>query len=788
MALALGIGASTAIFSVVNAVLLRPMPYPDPGRIVVFVNSGAASPIEFNFWREQATTLQDISAYRFSRTNMTGVDHPEQVRSAWVTSGYFRLFGEKAAMGRTFTVDDERPGGGNVVLLSRAFWRRAFGGDPKTIGKEMALGGKTYKVVGIMGEAVELPAVDAREPVDVWTPFAIAPDSTDQNGYFNVAARLKPGISLSATQGQLRLVTTQFRRKFPNAGLAPQTFFTVAEIRDALAAGEGRYLSVLGGAVAFVLLIACANVANLSLVRATGRKREIAIRSAVGARRGHIVRQLLAESLLLSSAGGVLGLALGSFGIRALLALNTAALPRIGDHGSAVTMDWRVLTFTVLASLITCVLFGLIPALQASRADLGEALKASGARAGAARNQAKARSLLVCGEMALAVTLVTGAGLLIRTLVALRSVDPGFDSHNVLTLKMALDAHRFEKTTAVAELVRNTVQRISALPGVAAASSTCCLPMEDNLLGGVIILGRPLNGRDHGTVDVATISPRYFDTLRIPMVRGRAFTDGDAAGTAPVVIINQAMARRYWQGEDASGAPLQASLEFPDVPTNAWRIVGIAGDTHTYGLSRNAPAIVYFPVSQAPDDFNAYIVRYPVTWIVRTLREPDSLSVAIQKELVQASGGLPASNVRSMDEIVTGSIAGRKFNMLLLAIFGGAALLLAAIGIYGLMAYSVQQRTRELGIRLALGAEAGDVRNMVVVQGLRVALAGVAIGCAAALGLTQIITKFLFGVGPRDPVVFGLVPVLLSAVALVAVWIPARRASRIDPVEALRHE
>lgn len=796
LALALGIGASTAIFSVVNAVLLRPLPYPEPDRIAVFATSSpagewetAASPVEFNFWREQATAYQDICAYRYGRISRTG-DRPQQLRSASVTSGYFRLFGERAAFGRTFTAGEDRPGGGDVVVLSVEFWKREFGGDLHAIGKEIFLGGKPYRIVGIIA-APELPAdftrSDDRDLIDVWTPFQIDDPSTDANGYFTVAARLKTGISLRGAQAQLQLATAQFRRRFPAADLHPKAVFTLVGLRAAMVGGED--FSVFSGAVAFLLVIACVNVTNLSLARGAGRRHEIAIRAALGAGRGRIARQLLTESMLLSAVGGALGLALGAIGIRALLALNTVSFPRIGDRGSAVTADWRVFLFTALVSLATCMVSGVMPALQGSRANLNEALKESRGRSGAGRRQTKARSLLVSAEVALALILVVGAGLLIRSYIALQFVNPGFDSRNVLTLRVSLAASpRFQKSSGVAELVRDSVQRIGAIPGVLAASSTCCLPFENNIIGGVIVRGRPLEGRDHGDVDVATISPRYFDTLRIPIVRGRAFADRDAMGATPVVMVNQAMARRYWPGEESLASPLQATLEFPDLPAQPWQIVGIAGDVRTYGLTQNPPAIVYFPVAQAPEDLSAYIVRTPVAWIVRTSGDTAALRLAIQKELIRASGGLPVSSVRSMDEIRAQSTAGREFNMLLLAIFGGSALLLAAIGIYGLMAHSVEQRTPELGVRLALGAEPGDVRNMVIFQGMRVALVGVAIGCAAAFGLAHFIAGFLFGVKSRDPVVFVSVPLLLSAVALLAVWLPARRASGIDPVEALRHE
>jgi predicted permease len=798
MSLAVGIGAATAIFSVVSAVLLRPLPYPDPNRIAVFTtstrggeNHTGASPVKFNFWRAQDDTFQDISAYRFGRVNLTGVEYPEQIRSAQVTSEYFRLFGQVVTPGRAFNSDEDRPGGRSVVVVSSAFWKRALGGDPGITGTNISLDGKSYEVIGIMASVSEPPATfnssDAREPIDVWMPFQIDPASNDQNVYFGAAARLKPGMSLGAARARLQLATQEFRRKFPT-GIDPQSAFSVQLIREAVVAGASSSLSVFSWAVSFVLFIACANVASLLFIRSTERKREIAIRAAVGAGRSRIVRQLLTESVLLSLAGGALGLFIGMVGIRILLSLNTVGLPRIGDHGSAVTADWRILSFTVLVSLITCVLCGLVPALQASRAALSEALKESSSRTGTGFRRNKARALLVFGEVALTVVLLTGAGLLIRTFIALRAVDPGFDPHHVLTMRVSLTGARFQKAAGVAELARDSVQRIGGLPGVASAASTCCLPMEDNLIGGVDIVGRQRNGRDHGTVDVTTISPGYFDVFRIPLKRGRALSDRDSSGTTPVVIISEAMARRYWPGDDTLGSPLNASLVFSDVPLQTWRIVGIVGDVHSYGVSQSAPAIAYLPVAQAPEDLSAYIVRNPIAWSVRTRQEPRALRLAIQRELSQASGGLAVSNVRSMDEILAGSMAGREFNMWLLTTFGCVALLLASVGIYGMMGYSVQQRAREIGVRLALGAGTGSVRNMVIHQGMRLVLSGVAVGSVAAFGLTRLLAGFLFGVKPGDPVVFAAVPVLMSAVALFAVCLPARRASRIDPVQALRSE
>jgi putative ABC transport system permease protein len=788
-ALALGIGANTAIFSVVNTVLLKPLTYPDPDRIVQFLSTSpqgsgpGASVTKFNIWRQQTAAFQDVSAYDFGGPglNLTGGAYPEQIQGIHVTKDYFRLFGAPVALGRTFTADEDLPHGGHVVVLSNGLWKRRFAGDPSMVGKSISLGGEPYTVVGILGPDF------ATDPVaDVWLPFQFDPNSNDQAHYFLAAARLKPGITLDMAKAALKLAAEQFRRKYTAAN--PQSGFSVQPLQDAIVSDVRSSLLVLVGAVSFVLLIACANVANLLLVRATGRKREIAIRAALGAGRRRIVRQLLTESVMLSLIGGALGLLLGSIGVRALLTLNTD-IPRIGEHGSAVTMDWRVLTFTLLISLVTGILFGLIPAIDASRVDLSSTLKETGGRSGTGFRQNKARSLLVISETALALILLIGAALLIRSFVALRAVNPGFNPHNVLTMQMSLTGARFEKTAGVAQLVRDAVQRIHALPGVVAAGSTCCLPLEGGFGLPFSVVGRP-EGKNTNGAGWMTISPRYFDVFRIPIIRGRAFNDRDDGAGARVVIINQAMAREFWK----KGDPLTDRLiigqgvgpEFEEPPR---QIVGIAGDVRDGGLNRNSQPMMYIPVAQVNDGITALNARIgPISWIIRTRGTPQSMSAPIQNELRLASGGLPAARVRSMDEVVIGSTARADFNMLLLTIFGCAALLLAAIGIYGLMAYSVEQRTQEIGIRVALGAEASAVRNMVVFQGMRLTLVGVVLGIAAAFAVTRLLASFLFGVKTWDPFVFITVPCLLSLVALFAVWLPARRATRIDPIDALRYE
>ncbi len=550
---------------------------------------------------------------------------------------------------------------------------------------------------------------------------------------------------------------------------------------------------VLGGAVAFVLLIACANVANLLLVRGPSRKREVAIRHALGGSRWRIARQVLSESVVLSLAGGALGLLLGTLGIRALLAVSTANLPRIGEDGSLVPLDGRVLAFTLVLSVATGLLFGLIPALQSTGGDLASTLKETGSRSGSGGfRQNKTRSLLVVTEVALALTLLIGSALLIRSAIALGRVDPGFDASHVLTMRMSLKGARFATSQGVDQVIQAGVERLQALPGVVSASATCCVPLQGGYGLPFTIVGRPATGDGpyHGGGQWMTASPGYFEVFKIPVKRGRAFDRRDDGKASPVVVINEAMAKKFWEKAD----PLSDRLvigrgvmrEFADEPER--QIIGVVGDTRDGGLNRDPGPAMFIPQAQVPDAANALNVGLtPMGWVVRTAGAPLAMSVGIQEELRQATG-LPVSDVRTMADVVSLSTSRERFNMWLMTVFGSAALLLAAIGIYGLMAYSVEQRTQELGIRLALGAETGDVRRMVVAQGMRLAALGLAIGLGASLGLARLIESFLFGVTTSDPLVFAGVPLVLAGVALLAVWLPAIRASRVDPMEALRYE
>jgi putative ABC transport system permease protein len=526
-------------------------------------------------------------------------------------------------------------------------------------------------------------------------------------------------------------------------------------------------------------------------VRATMRKREIAIRAAMGAGRGRIIRQLLTESVLLSLGGGVLGLALGYFGVRALLTINPGNIPRIGEQGASITLDWRVLAFTLLVSLGTGILFGLIPAFNASHADLGLTLKESGSRSGSGLSQNKARATLIVTEVALALVLLVGAALLIRTFAALRGVNPGFSTDKVLTMEMSLTGTPYENSAAVNQLVRDSQRRVESLPGVVAFASTCCLPLEGGFGLPFIIEGRPLtDAPSHGGAGYRPLSPRYFEVFKIPLLRGRMFTDHDDAGSELVVLINEGMAKKYWQDANPVGQRITIGKGVgPEFEEPAREIVGIVGDVRNGGLDSDPEPIMYVPVAQMTNGQTALNNRIiPITWIVRTRVEPFSLSSEIQQQLRIASGGLPVSHIRSMDQVRSESTQRTDFNMTLLVIFAGVALLLAAIGIYGLMAYSVQLRTQEIGIRMALGAGPHEVRTMVVKQGMRLALIGVFLGVAAALALTRLMASLLYAVKPWDPAAIVSVAVLLSAVALLATYFPARRASRVDPMIALRYE
>jgi len=793
-ALAIGIGLNTAIFSIVSAVLLKPPPFPEADRIVLLMSTSpqgsgpAASPAKFAHWRQQSTVLEDVAAFRGGVVNWTGGELPLQLRSGQVSAAFFRLFGAPVVLGRTFSTAEDSPNGDHVAVISEGLWTRRFSHDSNIVGKAIELGGQPHTIIGVIGKTFDFREFGP-DP-DVWTAFQLDPNTHDQGHYFTVGARLKRGVTLDQAKARLALSAGEFRHKFPTA-LQPKDGFSVESLREALVGNARSTLIVLACAVGVVLLIACANVANLLLARAIGRRREIAIRAALGAGRGRMIRQLLTESLMLAAAGAVLGSVLGIAGIRSLLLVNTANLPRIGVDGSLVLTDWRVLVFAAVVTLITTVLFGLIPAFQSSHADLGATLKESASRSGSGRKQNRGRAALAVGEIALAAMLLIGAALLIRTALALGAVKPGFDSENVLTMRMSLNSTKYARTAAVEQLTRDGLERLRAIPGVVSASATCCIPLEGGYGLPFRVIGRPLDkGPFHGGGGWQTLAPGFFEVFKIPILRGRSFTERDNASGAPVVIINQAMAKQFWPKGDPLtdriliGKGIMSELE-AEMPR---QIIGIASDIRDGALNRDPRPAMYVPYSQTTDAINALNVRLtPLAWVVRTRGEPTALLPKISEQLRQVSG-LPVTDVRTMAEVISRSTSRQRFNMLLMSVFAGAALLLAVIGVYGLMAYSVQQRTQEIGIRMALGAETGDVRKMVLFQGMRLALLGVIVGTASAFGLARLLKSFLFGVQASDPAVFAMVPIVLSLTALGAVWIPALRATRVDPAASLRCE
>ncbi len=790
-ALALGIGANTAVFTVVNAVLLKPLGLSDAGRLVLFDimdQEGRypnASIPNFRIYREQTSVFSDVAAFDNGGPgfNLTG-EHPEQVQGMHVSESYFRMMGAPVLLGRTFTVQEDSPHGGNVAVLSYGLWQRRFGGDASVIGKSLSLGDEPYSIIGVMGRDFRTD-----QDADLWIPFQVDMNSTNQGHYFQVAGRLKPGVTLAQANAQMKLATAEFQRLYPDA--LAGAYFRVEPLRDSIVGDARQSLLVLLGAVGLVLLIACANVANLLLVRATGRRREFAIRTALGARRSRIVRQLLTESLLLALSGGALGLALGFAGVRALLAVSPAGLPRVGENGAPVNLDWRILAFTLAASLLTGIVFGLFPALSASRTDLNSSLKESSNRSGTGFRQGKARSALVVSEVSLALVLLVGAALLIRTFIALRAVNPGFDPHHVLTLEMSLNGDHYQTTAAVAQMVEEGRRRLAALPDVEDSTFTCCLPIQRELGQPFTIVGRPApDPKDMPGADWTEVSAGYFNVFRIPIVRGRAINQHDVAGSTPVMLINQALAKQYFPKQDPVGEQIEIGrADGPQLTDRVRVIVGVVADTHTQGLGRPPQPMMFIPQTQVLDFLTALSSQViPLRWAVRTHGDPDELIAQITEQLRIASGGFPMAHIRTMDEVVRVSTARQTFNMLLLTIFGAIALVLAAIGIYALMAYSVEQRRQEMGIRMALGADRYRIRRLVVWQGMRLAMVGLALGVAAAFGLTRLIASFLFGVKAWDPAVFVAVPVVLGCVAFAAVWLPATRAARLDPVKALRVE
>ena len=794
-ALALGIGANTAIFTVVDRVLLRPLPYKDAGRLVNGVRqfkTGASPSLsipKFVSFR-QADLLEAVAIYDFMGPgmNLSGAGTPEQVRGVHVSEAYFRLFGVAPLIGRTFSPDEDRPGGPRVMVLTNGLWKRRFGGDPGMVGRSIRINSEPFTVIGVMG-----PDFAGEPETDLFLPEQADLNSANQGHFLLLGARLKPGVTIEQANAQLRVVADRFRKLYP--GVIDDETFAVQPMGPLMMGDLRTPLFILLGAVAFVLLIACANVANLLLVRAAGRSKEIAIRIAIGAGRGALLRQLLTESILLALAGGVAGVFLGAIGLRVLLSLAPAELPRLPEAGTLglfTLMDGRILLFAFGVSIVTGVLFGLVPALQLSRPTLNMSLREGGARTTAGTARQRTRSALVVAEIALSLVLLVGAALMIRTFLALRDVQPGFQTASVLTLSSSLAGQKYETAAAVERLSTELTRRLESLPGVQASAYALCLPLQLGPDMPFAIAGKPPRdgGPFNGDVDYRPVSWHYFQTLGIPLRRGRLFDERDSSTGPWSVIINEAMAKKFWPKEDPLGATITIAKGLaPELADRSRQVIGVVGDVHEAGVDQEAPPVMYVPVGQVPNGMIALGNRIlPSSWAVRGAGDPAALARAVQQEMLRVDPDLPVARVMSMDRLLAKSMARQNFNMILLGIFGGIALLLAAIGIYGVMSFTVEQRTNEMGIRTALGASTGQLLWLVIGHGLLLAGIGVAIGLAASFGLTRLMASLLYGVKATDAATFVAVAAILSAVAAVACYIPARRATRVDPITALRWE
>jgi putative ABC transport system permease protein len=782
LALALGIGANTAIFSVVNSVLLRSLPYSDPDRLIVIWETNPnlseglrlrneASPANFLDWKAQNTVFEDLGAYNWNTFNLTGGDQPEQLTGNPVTAGIFSTLGVKPLYGRVITPDDDREGAPPVVVLSHRLWQRRFGARADVVGQQIALNNQSYTVVGVMPPEFEFPVAMS----ELWVPMAFTKAAAErrQAHFLYTRARLKPGVTLAQAQAEMDTIAARLRQQYPDTntdrGIRLVTLHeeTVAQLRPALL--------VLMGAVLLVLLIACANVANLMLARATARHKEIAIRTALGASRWRVARQLLTESVLLALTGGLLGLLLALWGVDLLKSGVPENMTYI--HGwSQIGLDARVLAFTLGVSLLTGIIFGLAPALQASKTDLHEGLKEGDRGSTGTRN--RVRGLLVAFEMAISLVLLVGAGLMMRSVVKLLEVRPGFDPHNVLSVSLSLPRARYDNAQKVSDFVAQLQERVGAQPGVRSVGAVDLLPMAGSgQTTTFVVEGKPAPARgSEPEANYRVATPTYFSTLGIPVQKGRAFTAHDKADSPPVALINETMAREFFPGED----PVGRRLLDPDGQNPPTEIVGVVGDVKHWGLDDKPESFLYLPHAQVGGRF--------ITLVARTDGDPAAMATAVRREVLALDKDQPVFDVKTMEQRIAATSAPRRLPMYLLGVMASVALVLAAVGIYGVVAYSVTQRTHEIGIRMALGAQRRDILSLVVRQGMLMATVGVGVGLVASYFLMKVMSGMLYGVSATDPVTFSAVALLLATVALLACLVPARRATRVDPMVALRYE
>jgi predicted permease len=779
LSLALGIGANTAIFSVVNGLLLRPLPYPESEQIVDVwhtppqqsfpgLDRFSVSPANYLDWKAQSNAFEQMAIYTYTGLSLSTSNDPLPLIGAAVSSDFFSVLRTNAMQGRTFTPDEEQPGRDQVVVISHGLWQRAFGANPNIVGQTLTLNSRSFTVVGIMPAGFQLP----RE-ADLWVPLAWDDKERQTRSIHDyiVIARLKQNVSLPQAQAEMSTISTRLEQQYPeeNSGWGA----VVIPLREDLVGDIRTALLVLFSAVGFVLLIACANVANLMLARGANRQKEIAVRIALGAGRARLVRQLLTESVLLAVTGGVLGLLLAVWGSRMLVRLGS--LPNSGDIG----IDTWALGFTLLVSFAAGIIIGIVPALQFTKSSLSETLKQGSGRTGGSPMKQHTRKALVVSEVALSLVLLIGAGLMIRSFWKLQNVDPGFDTSNALTMSVALTPIRYSEPHQQLAFLDRAMEQIRAVPGVVSVGTTTTIP----LAGGGSTQPFSIEGRPTGTIaeqpmaQTRYISPDYFKAIGIPLRQGRFFSDQDRDNSVPVIIISEAMARRFWPGENPIGKRLTPSFHSKE---GAREIVGVVGDVKARGLDSDASTMMYLPYKQAPRPFMSFVVR--------TSSNPESLVQPVSRAIYSIDKEQALTDVQTMDQVLMQSLSDRRFNMTLLLTFAGVALVLAAVGVYGVMNYTVTLRRRELGIRMALGAKASDVLRLVLRQGLTLTLIGVGAGLISAYALTRLMASLLYGVTATDYLTFASVSAVLIVVGLVASFVPARRATKVDPTIALRTE
>ena len=787
--LALGIGANTAIFSVVNGVLLRPLPFKDPGRLVRVwhvpppksfpgMTLFSVSAANYRDWESQNHVFDTMTIYTYHGFTMTGGDKPEQVAASAVSSGFFSTLGVPPMLGRVFFPDEDQVGHSHVVVLSHRMWQEHFGSNADIVGHNINLDGEAYLVAGVMPATFRFP-----DFAQMWTPMAWTDKERAVRGehHYMVVARLKPGVELQQAQAEMNTISDRLQQQYPDDDKGWGA--TVLPLHDDMVSDVRTPLLVLLGAVAFVLLIACVNVANLALAKTFSRQKEIAIRTALGASWPRVLRQLLTETVLLALAGGVLGLSCAHFGIRLIVAFLADRLP----SSTEVSLDSRVLAFTAVISTVSGIVAGVLPAVRLARGDVSQVLKQGLGRTDADSGGHRTRSVLVVSEVALSLVLLVGAGLMIRSFQKLQGVNPGFDARNVLTMNAMVSRAKFSTPQQQITFFERVLQRIRTLPGVESAGVIDDLPLDN---GGshqpIAIEGRPVVPMsEQPEVDVRLISPGYMSALHVPVLRGRDISDTDSAGRPGVILISESMARQFWPGED----PLGKRLTLTFYPGAVREVVGVVGDVKLDSLDQTRPnAALYFPLDQVSAPSNGGWNSFPMTLVVRSASASAGMVPAVTNAVHAVDPDMPLRDIFTMDDLVANSVSQQRFNMLLLGAFAALALLLAAVGIYSVLSYSVKRSVREIGIRLALGARLSDELRRVVFEGMKPTLLGVAVGTAGALLLGRVLSSLVFEVRPTDPVTFVAVTVLLAAIALLASIIPAYRATRVDPMVALRYE